>query len=59
MYDDLMARPEETDDDGDYNTAIRSANDSSMFAQQAAENTDIVPDTNMERDADMGEVRRE
>ena len=30
-----------------------------MYAQNAAENTDIVPDMTMERDADIGEVRRE
>ena len=59
VYDDLMARPSEVREDGDYDTAIRSANESSMYAQNAAENTDIVPDMTMERDADIGEVRRE
>jgi hypothetical protein len=63
VYDDMM-KPMTSESDsnsegasGNYDSAINAANDASKFAQQAAENTDIVQEEEMEREEELGEVK--
>ena len=62
IYDDLMPPVDEGSEDEEdlhasYNEAIHTANDSSLYAQQAAESTDIVQEEEMRKEEDLGEVR--
>ena len=61
VYNDLLPMVDEGSDEEDlhasYTEAIRTANESSMYAQQAAENTDIVQEEEMQKEEDLGEVR--